>query len=71
MRYNLTTYTDYSHDFLLKVLNSTNAKYQFHVFRNDEIYSKFEVHSELEVYNRIKDIIENGNGTAISIEYGA
>lgn len=71
MKYNLTTYTDYSHDFLLKVLNSANAKYKFLVLRNDEVYSKFEVYSELEVYNKVKDIIENGNGTAISIEYGA
>ena len=71
MKYYMTTYTEYSHRYLVATLGSMNIEYKSQVYRNDEIYSKFEVISNVDTYNLLKNIIEQGNGTSITIEYGA
>lgn len=71
MKYHMTTYTEYSHRFLLATLTNMGVKHTSQVYRNDEIYSRFEVSSTVDVYNLLRNIIEEGNGTSISIEYGA
>lgn len=70
IRYYVTTYSYYSHNHLINVLSSLDALYKYDVLQSEEVYSKFVVESTLEAYNTIKQLMENNDGTAISIEYG-
>ena len=70
MRYHVNTYSDFSHNHLIAILSSTDTPYRFEYLRNEEVYSRFEVRSNNEVYTTLKQLIEENNGTSISIEYG-
>lgn len=71
MKYYITTYSQFSHNFLIATLSSNSASYQYEQPQNEEVFSRFVVVSDINVYNTIKQIIEANNGTALSIEYGA
>lgn len=71
IKYNLTTYTVHSHNYLIAKLNSMSVKFEYVINQTDESYSKFVVYSDSRVYEIVRTLIEEGNGTAISIEYGA
>jgi hypothetical protein len=70
MRYNLTTYSEYSHDHLLKVLTAKNVRYEYVVPQGEQYYSRFNVLSNTEIFEFIKNLTENNDGTAITLEYG-
>ena len=70
MRYNLTTYSQYSHDHLMKVLTAKSVRYEYVVPQGEQYYSRFNVLSNTEVFDFIKNLIDNNDGTAISLEYG-
>lgn len=68
--YFVTTYSHFSHNYLIATLSTTEAQYKYDILQNEEVYSKFMVSSDSSVYNIIKQLMENNDGTAISIEYG-
>jgi hypothetical protein len=71
LKYYLTTYSQYSHNHLIAILSSNGAEYRFDVLQNEEVYSRFLVISDITIYNIVRQLIDNNDGTAISIEYGA
>jgi NADH pyrophosphatase NudC (nudix superfamily) len=71
MRYFVSTYTPFSHNYLVAILSSNDVKYQYQELQNEETFSKFEILSDINIYNTIKDLMSENNGTAITIEYGA
>ena len=48
-----------------------NIQYSYLLVENEESYSRFEVISSVEDFNKVRDITELNNGTAITIQYGA
>jgi hypothetical protein len=56
---------------LIAILSSNDVNYQFEELQNEETFSKFEILSDVNVYNTIKELMSENNGTAITIEYGA
>jgi transcriptional regulator len=70
MKYNLFTHSSYSHSFLIAKLEHYKAQYRFEVTEDSESYSRFEVVSSTDIFEIIKNVIEENNGTAITIQYG-
>lgn len=70
MKYYLSTYTSYAHNHLTAVLTSNDVKFNVEYLNTEETFSKFEVFSNEQVYKQVRQLIEEDNGTAISIEYG-
>lgn len=70
MRYYATTYSQFSHNFLIATLTANDAKFETQYLQNEETYSKFAIISNQDVYNKIKELANENNGTSISIEYG-
>ena len=70
LKYNLTTYSNFSHNYLIAVLSSNDIQYQYQMLETEESHSRFVVYSTVEMFNKIRDLIESNNGTAVSIEYG-
>lgn len=71
LRFNLTTYSQFSHNYLIAVLSSKDIPYTYESLMTEESFSRFTVLSTMETFNAVKDLIESdNNGTAVSIEYG-
>jgi len=66
----LTTYSQYSHNFLLAKLTNANADFTNTMLENEQSFSLFTVRGDINLYNFLKDMTESNNGTAITIEYG-
>ncbi len=71
MKYFLNTYSQFSHNHAIAILSSNDAQYRYEELHNEEIYSRFQVSSGMSVYNIIKELIQQNDGTAITIEYGS
>lgn len=71
IKYYITTYSQYSHNHLIAVLSSNEAQYRYDVLQNEEVFSRFVAISDITIYNIVRQLIDNNDGTAISIEYGA
>ncbi len=71
LRFNLTTYSQFSHNYLIAVLSSKDIPYTYESLMTEESFSRFTVVSTMETFKTIKELIESdNNGTAVSIEYG-
>jgi hypothetical protein len=70
IRYNLMTHSSFSHTYVVNILSSLEAEYRFQKIENEENYSQFEVYSTNETFQRVRDMVEQNNGTAITIQYG-
>ena len=71
MRYFATTYSQFSHNFLIATLTANDAQFQTEYLQTEETYSKFIIISNHDVYNKVKELANENNGTSISIEYGS
>lgn len=71
MKYYATTYSQFSHNFLIATLTANDAKFETQYLQNEETFSKFIIVSNHDVYNKVKELANENNGTAISIEYGS
>jgi hypothetical protein len=70
LRFFVTTYSHFSHNYLIATLSSRDVEYRYIEMQNEEAYSRFEVISDLDSYTILKQLSEENNGTAFSIEYG-
>ncbi len=71
IKYHLNTYTEYSHKHAIAILSSSGDKYTFEYLKNEEIYSRVLIVSDLKTYDIIKELTQENNGTAIAIGYGS
>jgi hypothetical protein len=46
------------------------VQYRFAITEDSESYSRFEVISSPETFETVKNLVEENNGTAITIQYG-
>lgn len=71
IKYFATTYSHFSHNHFIAILSSLQAEYRYEELQNEEVFSRFVIISDIQVYNQVKELISNNDGTVISIEYGA
>lgn len=71
MKYYATAYSQFSHNYLIAMLTTNDVKFETQYLETEETYSKFMIISNHEMYNKIKELSNENNGTSISIEYGS
>lgn len=71
IRYFVTTYTKFSHNHLIGLLSTNDANYRYTEYPTEETYSRFEVVSNRNAFEIIREASKENNGTAFSLEYGA
>ena len=71
MRYYATTYSQFSHNYLIATLTANDAQFETQYVHNEEVYSRFIIVSNQNIYNLVKELANDNSGTSISIEYGA
>lgn len=70
IKFNVTTYNQFTHDLVERAINETNARHEFRSLNNESGFSKFIIYGTQETFNRIQDIGERNDGNVISYEYG-
>lgn len=72
IKFNITTYTSFAHNYVIAILSTNEAEYRFDVEQSDQTYSRFVVLADYNMFSRIRDMITSNtnDGNAISIEYG-
>ena len=70
IRFNVTTYTKFSHNHVIGLLSSNDAQYKYQEYPTDETYSRFEVISNATAFEAIREASKENNGTAFTLEYG-
>ncbi len=70
IRYHINTYTSFSHNYVIALLSSKDADYRYSIMQSEEVYSRFEVYSDLNAFEQIRELSKDNNGTAFTIEHG-
>ncbi len=70
IRYYISTYTSFSHNYVIALLSSNDAHYRFETPETEQGYSKFEVHSNQTTFNMLKEASQQNDGNAFTLEYG-
>jgi hypothetical protein len=71
IRYNVTTYTKFSHNHVIGLLSSNDADYRYTEYPTEETYSRFEVVSNRNAFETIREASKENNGASFTLEYGA
>lgn len=66
----VTTYTNFSHNVVIAYLSSNDAHYQYDVLATEQAYSRFRVQGTLALFNKLKDLNDQRDGVAFTLEYG-
>ncbi len=70
LRFNITSYSNFSHNYVIALLSSNDAQYRFTENLTEESYSMFEVISDRNTYEKIREASKENSGAAFSVEYG-
>ena len=70
MKYYVNTYSQFSHNHVIAILSSNECQYRFEYLQTEQTYSRFEVYSNMETFRSFREMIDQNDGTAISIEHG-
>lgn len=70
IKYYITTYTSFSHNHVIAILSSNEARYRYEVPQTEQWYSKFEVYSNQKAFEMLKEASQENDGNAFTLEYG-
>ena len=71
IKYYITTYTSFSHNHVIAILSSNEAKYRFEVQQTEQMYSRFEVYSNPRAFEMLREAASENNGNSFTLEYGS
>jgi hypothetical protein len=71
IRYNIATYTSFSHNHVIALLSSNEAEYRYEEQPTEEYYSRFTVVSDLSTFEKLREASKENNGAAFNIEHGS
>lgn len=71
LKYYITTYTSFSHNHVIAILSSNEANYRYEVHQTEQMYSRFEVYSNLKAFQMLREAADENNGNSFTIEYGS
>ncbi len=70
-KYYITAYTSFSHNHVIAILSSNEANYRYEVHQTEQMYSRFEVYSNLKAFQMLREAADENNGNSFTIEYGS
>lgn len=70
IKFFITTYTNFSHNTVIAYLSSGDAQYQYEVSATEQLYSKFCVWGTLELFSKLRELSDRGDGVVFTLEYG-
>jgi len=70
IEYRATTYESSTHIYVIQILTSTDSQFQQEIVETEEMYGRFIIRSEREVFERLRDLVNENNIYTITLEHG-
>ena len=70
IEYRITTYESSTHTYVIQILTSTDSEFAHEVVQTEQAYGHFKVRSTREVFERIRDLVNENNTYTVTLEYG-
>ncbi len=70
INFTATTYEVNTHTYVIQILTSMDCKFQYRTTQTEQAYSVFQVIGSVDAFQRLKDLSQENNVYAITLEYG-
>jgi len=70
IEYRATTYENSTHTYVIQILTSTDSQFQQEVVQTEEMYGRFAIRSTREVFERLRNLVNENSIYTITLEYG-
>lgn len=70
IEYRATTYESSTHTYVIQILTSTDSQFQQEIVQTEQMYGRFVIRSERDVFERLRDLVNENNIYTITLEYG-
>lgn len=69
-KYFVVTYTKWTHLYFIQTLTADDITFAQKIQENEEVYSKFYIHSSVDYFNKLKELALSNTELSFNIEYG-
>lgn len=70
IEYRATTYESSTHTYVIQILTSTDSQFAQEIVQTEQMYGRFVIRSEREVFERLRDLVNENSIYTITLEYG-
>jgi hypothetical protein len=70
IEYRATTYESSTHTYVIQILTSTDSQFQQEIVQTEQMYGRFVIRSTKEVFERLRDLVNENSIYTITLEYG-
>ena len=70
INFTATTYEINTHVYVIQILTSMDCRFQYRLTETEQAYSVFQVNGGMDVFERLRNLVQENNIYAVSLEYG-
>jgi hypothetical protein len=70
IEYRATTYESTTHTYVIQILTSTDSQFNQEIVQTEQMYGRFIIRSTQEVFERLRDLVNENNIYTITLEHG-
>ena len=70
IEYRATTYESSTHTYVIQILTSTDSQFNQEIVQTEQMYGRFIIRSTQEVFERLRDLVNENNIYTITLEHG-
>lgn len=70
IEYRATTYESSTHIYVIQILTSTDSQFQQEIVQTEQMYGRFIIRSTQEVFERLRDLVNENSIYTLTLEHG-
>jgi hypothetical protein len=70
IEYRATTYESSTHTYVIQILTSTDSQFNQEIVQTEQMYGRFIIRSTREVFERLRDLVNENSIYTITLEHG-
>jgi hypothetical protein len=70
IEYRATTYESSTHIYVIQILTSTDSQFNQEIVQTEQMYGRFIIRSSREVFERLRNLVNENSIYTITLEHG-
>ena len=70
IKFTATTYESSTHTYVIQILTSTDSQFNQEIVQTEQMYGRFIIRSTREVFERLRDLVNENSIYTITLEHG-
>lgn len=70
IQFTATTYESTTHTYVIQVLTSMDCQFEYSLDQTEQAYSRFRVIGSQAAFERLRELVQENNIYAVTLEYG-